>query len=107
MPQIHLANGEVLQLSDKEWKAAQEESGTPNAYHKDGKGSHVIGIYPDDYEYDQTDAEKDEAADRAEYEEWKRNRANIQPESEAVTDDHSVSHVVSHDDGQTYSEENV
>lgn len=74
MPFIHLANGETLDLSDKEWQAAQDESGTPNAYHKDGKGSHVIGVYPADYEYEQDDTEKNELKDRQEYEDWKANR---------------------------------
>lgn len=64
MPFVHLANGEVLDLSDKEWQDAQNVSGTPLAYHKDGKGSHVIGVYPADYEYNEDD-QPESAADTA------------------------------------------
>lgn len=83
MPFVHLANGEILDLTDEEWQQEQEKSGTPNAVHRDGKGSHVIGVYQGDYEYDDTsekaaadkraqDAEDEK--DREEFAEWKRNR---------------------------------
>lgn len=84
MPFVHLANGEVLDLTDEEWQDAQTKSGTPNAIHRDGKGSHVIGVYQGDYEYDDTnekaDAEKRaqdarDEKDRAEFEEWKAEQA--------------------------------
>jgi hypothetical protein len=84
MPFVHLANGEVLDLSDKEWKAAQEESNTPNAFHKDGHGSHVIGVYPSDYDYEQTEEDVTEQEDRAAFEDWKRNRNNPQPGTQTV-----------------------
>lgn len=96
MPYVHLANGETLDLTDKEWQTAQEESGTPNAYHKDGHGSHVIGVYPSDYDYEQTEEDVSEQEDRAAYEEWKRNRnaapAAIEPQDDIpVREDERVS----------------
>jgi len=50
MPYVHLANGDVVKLTEKELKAAHEESGTPHAFHRDGVQHHVIGVYPDEVE---------------------------------------------------------
>lgn len=50
MPYVHLANGDVIQLTKKELDASQRESGTPNAFHRDGFQHHVIGVFPDEVE---------------------------------------------------------
>src|ERR1700757_4519723 len=96
MPFVHLANGDVLDLSDKEWQEHQDNSGTPNAVHVDGKGSHVIGVYPSDYEYDQEN-EPERAADTASLSREEREELTKLRKERDERDSHSVDHVVTHD----------
>jgi hypothetical protein len=48
MPYVHLANGEVMKVSKKEFATLTDESGTPNAIQKDGFEHQVIGVYPEE-----------------------------------------------------------
>jgi hypothetical protein len=42
---IHLANGDVIGISNEDWAAAVNESGSQNVYRKDGIEHPVIGVY--------------------------------------------------------------
>lgn len=79
MPYVHLANGDVHKLTAKELATSQEESGSPNAFRKDGKEHQVIGVYADEVEHPEseeaaTERAKQEAADREEFENWRANQ---------------------------------
>jgi hypothetical protein len=87
MPYVHLANGSVLKVTQKELLASQAESGTPNAYRMDGNEHTVIGVYPDEVEHglsEEQQAEKNEkdAKDKAEFAEW-QNKKNQDPNAKA------------------------
>lgn len=75
MAYVHLANGDVKHFDDKEFAKAFGDE-TPRVFRDNGTEHHVIGIYPDEVEYDTTvsDAEQKESDDRAEFEAWKSNR---------------------------------
>lgn len=72
MPYVHLANGDVKQFNAKELAAAFGDD-TPKVFRDNGVEHHVIGIYPDEVEYDTTvsDAEQAENDQKAEFEAWK------------------------------------
>lgn len=75
MPYVHLANGDVLDLSDQEWADAQKESNTPSAFHRDGLQYTVIGVFPKEVEHPlnaEQQAAKDakDNEDRAAFEKW-------------------------------------
>jgi hypothetical protein len=55
MPYVHLANGEVIKLTAKELKEAQEQTGTIHAFNREGVQHHVIGVYPDETELPKKD----------------------------------------------------
>lgn len=74
MPYVHLANGDVVHHTDKELAQVFGDSGHQRAYRQNGVEHTVIGVYPDEVEYQQTDDEKADAEDRREFEEYKRNR---------------------------------
>jgi hypothetical protein len=38
MPYVHLANGDVETLTDKEWAKAQVDAGAAGVFRKDGRG---------------------------------------------------------------------
>jgi hypothetical protein len=89
MPYVHLANGDVEKVTAKELAASQKESGTPNAFRKNGMEHAVIGVYPDEVEHPESEevlAEraKQEKADKAEFDAWKANQAkpNTNPEAD-------------------------
>ena len=93
MTYVHLANGEVKQIDDKEFtKRFGDEP--PRFFRDNGKEHQIIGVYPDEVEYDDSD-EKDEAdrqrqereseEDRAQFAEWKRNRDNPPSSANDVT----------------------
>lgn len=79
MPYVHLANGDVKQLDAKEMAKAFGDD-TPRVFRDNGVEHHVIGIYPDEVEYDTSvhETQQRENDDRAEYEAWKaeRDKAN-------------------------------
>lgn len=75
MPYVHLANGDVKQYDQKEFDATFGDQGA-RVFRDNGVEHHVIGIYPDEVEYDTSvsDAEQKDNDDRAEYEAWKEKR---------------------------------
>jgi len=75
MPYVHLANGDVKKFDAKEFDAAFGDE-SPRVFRDNGVEHHVIGVYPDEVEYDTSvsDAEQKDNDDRAEYEEWKSKR---------------------------------
>jgi hypothetical protein len=77
MPYVHLANGDVKQLSHDDLQRAFELSGSPRAYRENGTEHTVIGVYPDEVEYEMSEAEKGDAAESAQYAEWKRSRNEV------------------------------
>jgi hypothetical protein len=74
MPYVHLANGDVKTHTQDELDKIFGEAGHSRAYRDNGVESQVIGIYPDDVEYEMDDDEKGRNAERAEFEEWKRSQ---------------------------------
>jgi hypothetical protein len=74
MPYVHLANGDVVTLTNDELNDAFADQGHTRAYRKDGKEHTVIGIYPDEVEYDRSEDEKAKDAEDAQYQEWKASR---------------------------------
>jgi hypothetical protein len=74
MPFVHLANGDVKHHTQEELDSLFNELGHSRAYRDNGVESQVIGVYPDDVEYEQSEDEKGRNAEKAEYEEWKRSR---------------------------------
>jgi len=79
MPYIHLANGDVEKVTEKELTASVETSGSPLAYRKNGMEYYVIGVYPDEYEHplsedDQAVITEKENEEKAAFEEWKRDQ---------------------------------
>ena len=80
MPYVHLANGEVVDMTDDELVKSQEESGTPSAFHRDGMQYQVIGVYPKEVEHalsPEAQKEKDakDAEDRAAFDAWQAHKA--------------------------------
>ena len=75
MPYVHLANGDVKKFDTKElFNAFGDES--QRVFRDNGVEHHVIGVYPDEVEYDTSvsDAEQKENDDRAEFEAWKSSK---------------------------------
>lgn len=57
MPYVQLANGQTKKLNDEEFtKAFGDEP--PKAYRDGGKEHMVVGVYPDEVEYEMTAEEK-------------------------------------------------
>ena len=75
MPYVWLANGDVKQLNAKEMTQAFGDE-RPSVFRDNGTEHHVVGVYPDEVEYDTSvsDAEQKDNDDRAEYEDWKAKR---------------------------------
>ena len=73
MTYVHLANGEVKQMDDKEFSKAFGDD-VPRVFRDNGQEHTVIGVYPDEVEYDQTDDEKAANAENEEFQQWKRDR---------------------------------
>jgi len=75
MPYVHLANGDVKEFNAKEFVATFGDEPV-RVFRDNGVEHHVIGVYPDSVEYDTSvdEATQKENDDRADYEEWKRNR---------------------------------
>jgi hypothetical protein len=82
MPFVHLANGDVKHHSQEELDDLFGQVGHSRAYRDNGVESQVIGIYPDDVEYERDDDEKGRDAEKAEFAEWKRNRNEPQDETQ-------------------------
>jgi hypothetical protein len=79
MPYVHLANGDVETLTDKEWAKAQNDAGAAGVFRKDGKEFQVIGVYPEEVEHPKSEEElavdsEKEKADREEFDAWKASR---------------------------------
>lgn len=55
---VHLANGDVLRLTAKEWAKMQDESGSPHAVRKDGMEHTVIGVYQREVKHPVKDEEE-------------------------------------------------
>jgi hypothetical protein len=55
---IHLANGDVIGISNEEWAAAVAESGSPSVYRKDGIEHPVIGVFYAEVSYMSPEQEK-------------------------------------------------
>jgi len=75
MPYVHLANGDVKHFDAEEFVKAFGD-GAQTHYRENGVEHHVIGVYPDEVEYDQSvEAENQQLADdRAEFEAWREKR---------------------------------
>lgn len=75
MAYVHLANGDVRKLNADELKQAFGDE-SPRVFRDNGTEHHVIGVYPDEVEYDTSvdEATKKENDDRAEFEDWKSKR---------------------------------
>jgi hypothetical protein len=76
MTYVHLANGDVEQVTNDDWI---EESGTPNAFRKKGKEYAVIGVYADEVEHPaspEVQAQKDaeDAENRAQFDKWRESQ---------------------------------
>lgn len=65
MPFVHLANGDVKHLDNDELNDRYGNE-TPRTYRDSGVESAIIGIYPDDVEYEEEKAEEDNSADENE-----------------------------------------
>jgi hypothetical protein len=79
MPYVHLANGDVKKVTEKELNQNHEDSGSTQVFRMDGMEHHIIGVYPEEYEHPETDEakaerQKQEDSDRAEFENWRANR---------------------------------
>jgi hypothetical protein len=76
MPYVHLANGDVKQFDAKEYAKTFGDD-TVRVFRDNGVEHHVIGVYPDEVEYDTSvdDATQKENDQRAEYEAWKANKS--------------------------------
>ena len=85
MPYVHLANGDVRHMNAKEFTNAFGDE-TPRAFRDNGVEHHIIGVYPDEVEYDQSiDVENQQLADdKAAFEAWKAQRAQ---DNESVQDE--------------------
>lgn len=86
MPYVHLANGEVLTLKQKELDE-QVGNSAPNTLHRNGTQHQVIGIYPDDVELTRNEDEETADKDKAEFEEWKASRTRRQPNAHETIQD--------------------
>jgi hypothetical protein len=75
MTYVHLANGEVLTVDEKELSKLTDGA-APGTIHRDGKQSQVIGTYPDDVELVETADEKAASEEKAEFEEWKASKSD-------------------------------
>lgn len=75
MPYVHFGNGEHRKVTTEELTANQAMSGSHNAFRDNGVEHHIVGVYPDEVEYEMSDEEKGAASEKAQYEEWKRSRA--------------------------------
>lgn len=73
MPYVHLANGDVLTVDQKELDELTANS-APGTVHKNGTQHKVIGVYPDDVEIEQTEDEKAKDAENRQFAEWKASR---------------------------------
>lgn len=75
MPYVHLANGDVRKLDANELKQAFGDE-PPHHLRDNGVEHHVIGVYPDEVEYDtsEDEATQKDNDDRAEFEAWKAER---------------------------------
>ena len=75
MPYVHLANGDVKKFDAKEFATAFGDE-SPRVYRDNGVEHHVIGVYPDEVEYDTSvdEATQKDNDDRAEFEEFKAKR---------------------------------
>jgi hypothetical protein len=75
MPYVHLANGDVKQVDAKVFADVFGDE-PPRVFRDNGVEHVVIGVYPDEVEYDTSvdEATQKENDDRAEYEEWKSKR---------------------------------
>ncbi len=85
MPYVHLANGDVEKVTEKELLKNLEESGTPRAYRKGGMEHFVIGVYPDEVEHPLSEADQaavtaKENAEKAEFDKWKSTNKPAKPE---------------------------
>lgn len=83
MPYVHLANGDVHKLTTDELVKSQEESGTANAYRKDGMEHTVIGVYPDEVEHEpsaekKSENAKKEAEEKKAFDEWRASQHNFE-----------------------------
>ena len=79
MPYVHLANGDVEKVTQKDLDGNYEQSGSHTVFRKDGMEHHIVGVYPEEYEHPETEEvraekEKQNDADRAEFEAWKARR---------------------------------
>jgi hypothetical protein len=75
MPYVHLANGDVQHLNAAEY-AKVFGNETPKAFRDNGTEHVVIGVYPDEVEYDTSvdEATQKAADDHAEFDAWKAER---------------------------------
>jgi hypothetical protein len=62
MPFVHLANGDVKHHTQEELDDRYGDE-TPKVYRDGGVESAVIGIYPDDVEFEDEASDDDETAD--------------------------------------------
>ena len=75
MTYVHLANGEVKHFDAKELASTFGDE-PPRVFRDNGTEHHVIGVYPDEVEYDNEPdiAAENEQKDRAEFDAWKAER---------------------------------
>lgn len=75
MPYVHLANGEHRKLTPDEFAKAFGDD-VPRTLRDNGTEHHVVGVYPEEVEYDTSvdEAIQKENDDRAEFEAWKADR---------------------------------
>jgi len=81
MSYVHLANGDVRKLNAEEFTQAFGDE-PPRVFRDNGTEHHVIGVYPDEVEYDTSvdEATQKENDERAEFEAWKaeKNKENAE-----------------------------
>lgn len=91
MAYVHLANGDVEKVTEKELAANRAASGSPNVFRKNGMEHHVVGVYPEEYEHPeseevQAEKAKQNDADRAEFEQWKANQKTAHDPADSNVD---------------------
>lgn len=66
MPYVHLANGEHRKVDEKTLAAIRDASGNATHLRDAGTEHFIVGVYPDEVEYEMSDEEKATVAENGE-----------------------------------------
>lgn len=85
MAYVHLANGDVRKMTEKQLAAARDEAGNQTHLRDNGIEHHIIGVYPEETPYERELSEEEKSArtaaevkERAEYEEWRASQKGFE-----------------------------